>query len=107
MGPMASQITSLTIVYSTVYPGADQRKHQSSSSLAFVRGIHRRTVNSAHKWPVTQNSFHLMTSSWSRKNVKNNRNVLDCYKPFISIGPDVIHLWFVGAFNICNSANII
>ena len=41
MGVMASQITSLTIVYSTVYSGADQRKHQSSASLAFVRGIHR------------------------------------------------------------------
>ena len=38
MGAMASQITSLTIVYSTVYLGADQRKHQSSASLAFVRG---------------------------------------------------------------------
>ena len=36
MGAMASQITSLTIVYSTVYSGADQRKHQSSASLAFV-----------------------------------------------------------------------
>ena len=41
MSTMASQITSLTIVYSTVYSGADQRKHQSSASLAFVRGIHR------------------------------------------------------------------
>ena len=41
MNTMASQITSLTIVYSTVYSGADQRKHQSSASLAFVRGIHR------------------------------------------------------------------
>ena len=41
MGAMASQITSLTIVYSTVYSGADQRKHQSSASLAFVRGIAR------------------------------------------------------------------
>ena len=39
MGAMASQITSLTIVYSTVYSGADQRKHQGSASLAFVRGI--------------------------------------------------------------------
>ena len=36
MSAMASQITSLTIVYSTVYSGADQRKHQSSASLAFV-----------------------------------------------------------------------
>ena len=41
MGAMASPITSLTIVYSTVYSGADQRKHQRSSSLALVRGIHR------------------------------------------------------------------
>ena len=40
MGAMASQITNLTIVYSTVYSDADQRKHQSSASLAFVRGIH-------------------------------------------------------------------
>ena len=38
MSVMASQITSLTIVYSTIYSGADQRKHQSSASLAFVRG---------------------------------------------------------------------
>ena len=41
MGAMASQIASLAIVYSSVYSGADQRKHQSSASLAFVRGIHR------------------------------------------------------------------
>ena len=41
MGAMSSQITSLTIVYSTIHAGADQRKHQSSASLAFVRGIHR------------------------------------------------------------------
>ena len=52
MGPKGSQITSLTIAYSTVYSGVDQRKHQSSVSLAFVRGIHRSPVNSPHKWPV-------------------------------------------------------
>ena len=57
MGMMASQITSLTIVYSTVYSDADQRKHQSSASLAFVRGIHRGPVNSPHKWPVTWKMF--------------------------------------------------
>ena len=57
MGAIASQITSLTIVYSTVYSDADQRKHQSSSSLAFVRGIHRGPLNSPHKWPVTRKSF--------------------------------------------------
>ena len=54
IGAIASQITSLTIVYSTVYSGADQRKYQSSASLAFVRGIHRGPVNSPHKWPVTR-----------------------------------------------------
>ena len=57
MGAIASQITSLTIVCSIVYSDADQRKHQSSASLAFVWGIHRGLVNSPHKWPVTQKIF--------------------------------------------------
>ena len=57
MIPAASQITSLTIVYSSVYSGAGQRKHQSSASLAFVRGIHRWPVNSPHKGPVTRKMF--------------------------------------------------
>ena len=46
MGPMPSQITSLSIVCPTVYSGADQRKHQNSASLAFVRWILRWPVNS-------------------------------------------------------------
>ena len=49
MGAIASQITSLTIVYSIVYSDADQRKHQSSAS--------RGPVNSPHKWPVTRKMF--------------------------------------------------
>ena len=57
MGVMASPITSIAIVYSTIYSDADQRKHHSSASLAFVRGIHRRPVNSPHKWPVTRKMF--------------------------------------------------
>ena len=57
MSTIASQITSLTIVYSTVYSGADQRKRQSSASLAFVQGIHRGPVNSPHKGPVTRKMF--------------------------------------------------
>ena len=60
MAEIASQITSLTIVYSTVYSDADQRKHLSSASLAFVRGIHR-------EFPARIASdgkcFDLMTSS--------------------------------------------
>ena len=57
MTTMESQITSLTVVYSTVYSDADQRKHQSSASLAFLRGIHRGPVNSPHTWPVTRKMF--------------------------------------------------
>ena len=57
MSAMASQITSLTSVHSSVYSGADQRKHQSSASLAFVRGIHRWPVNSPHKGPVRRQMF--------------------------------------------------
>ena len=53
----ASQITILTIVYSTVYSDADRRKHQSSASLALVRGFHRWPVNSPHKRPVTRKMF--------------------------------------------------
>ena len=57
MDMLASQITSLSIVYSTVYSDADKKKHQSSASLAFVRRIHHWPVNSPHKWPVTRKMF--------------------------------------------------
>ena len=57
MGANASQISTLTIGYLTIYSGADQRKHQSPASMAFVRGIPRRPVNSPHKWPVMRKMF--------------------------------------------------
>ena len=57
ISPMASQIISLGSVYSTVYSGADQRKHQSSASLTFVRRIYRGPVNSPHERPVTRKMF--------------------------------------------------
>ena len=57
MSTMASQITGVSIVYSTVCSGATQRKHQRSTSLAFVRGIHRWPVDSSHKIPVTRKMF--------------------------------------------------
>ena len=57
MGSMASQITRVPIVYSTVCSGADHRKHESSVSLAFVRGIDRLPLNSQYKWPVTWKMF--------------------------------------------------
>ena len=57
MTMLASQITRLTVVYSIVYSGVNQRKHQSSASLAFVREIHRGPGNFPHKWPVTREMF--------------------------------------------------
>ena len=64
MGTIASQITSLTVVYLTVYSDADQRKHQSSASLAFVLGIHRDRWIPRTKGQWRGKCFHLMTSSW-------------------------------------------
>ena len=57
MSAMASEIIGITIVYSTVCSGAYQRKHQSSGSLAFVRGLYRWPVNSSHKGPVKRKMF--------------------------------------------------
>ena len=57
MSVMVSRINSLRIVYSTLYSGTDQRKHQNSAPLAFVRGIHRWSVNSPHNGPVTWKMF--------------------------------------------------
>ena len=57
MSAMTSRIADVSIVCSTVCSGADQRKHQSSASLAFVGGIHRSPVNSPHKGPVTPKMF--------------------------------------------------
>ena len=88
MGTMASQITSLTIVYSTPYSGADQRKHQSFASLAFVLGIHRGPVNSPQMVSNAENvsiwwHHHVIQDtlpwSWTRfhtltKMIQNLRN---------------------------------
>ena len=52
-----NQITSLTIDYSNVYSDADKIIHQSSTSLAFVWGIHRGPVDFPHKWSVTRKMF--------------------------------------------------
>ena len=59
---MASQIFGVSIVCSTVCSDADQRKHQSSASLVFVKGIHRWPVDFPHKQAVTR---RLMTFSWA------------------------------------------
>ena len=77
MDEIASQITSLTIVYSAVYLDADQRKHQSSASLAFVRGIHRGPVNSPHKWPVTRKMFPFDDV------IMKNMKLYPCYRLYV------------------------
>ena len=68
MGAMASQITSLPIVYSTVYSGRD---HQSSASRAFVREIYQWALNSPHKRPVTRKKFPfdvvMMWCTWTKQ----------------------------------------
>ena len=65
MGTIASQITSLKIIYSIIYLDTDQRKYKSSASLVFVRVIHQGSVNSPHIGQWRGKSFHLMTSSWN------------------------------------------
>ena len=87
MTTTASQITSLAVVYSIVYSDADQRKHQSSASLAFVRGIHRRSVNSPHKGPVTRKMFpfddvimpSLRSTVWKRQNMETLSVILSLF----------------------------
>ena len=87
MDAIASQITSLTIVYSIVYSDADQRKHQSSASLAFVRGIHRGPVNSPHKWPVTRKMFPFddVIMAWGMYNRCNHLSFLHWIKPALRL----------------------
>ena len=96
------QITSLTVVYSTVYSDADQRKHQSSTSLAFVRGIHRGPVNSPNKWPVTRKMFPLddvtmiqkiHTNHWYVGRYREDRNMLMNGYVFTEIWPQETHSW--------------
>ena len=108
-GTIASQITSLTSVYSTVYSGADQSKHQSSASLAFVWGIHRGPVNSPHKWPVTRKMFPfddvIMISDWRRCNSKYNvsacRGLITTYTRNHSMAYDIIQLLNLHHLRIC------
>ena len=80
MGTIAFQITSLAIVFSTVYLNTDQRKHQSSASLAFVWGIHRGPVNSPHKWPVTRKMFPFddVIMNWTSNNLSPFDSKIAC-----------------------------
>ena len=85
MGAIASQITSLTIVYSIVYSDADQRKHQSSASLAFVRVIHRGPVNFPHEWPVTRKMFPFddVIMKWELSPAWGSRTLTSIFKTYL------------------------
>ena len=67
MTTMTSQITSLTVVYSTVYLDADQRKHQSSASLALWGGF-----TGTGEFPAQRASYAENVSIWWRHNDYNN-----------------------------------
>ena len=112
MNEMASQITSLTIVYSTVYSGADHRKHQSSASLAFVWGIHRESVKFPHKGPVTRKMLPcddvVMISRKvyvSHVHICYNWNDINCFFSWIN-SQLVNYLWnFINRYTKHTSAN--
>ena len=99
MSAMASQITSPTIVIATICSGADQRKHQSSASLAFVREIHWWSVNSPHRRPVTRKMFlfdDVIMMSWSSKSKGPSLGLdprQDCQqRKIIAFRPDMLCL---------------
>ena len=99
MGAMASQITSITIVYLAVYSGEDQRKNQSSASLAFVRAIHWWPVNFPHKGPVMWKTipfdYVIMLRLWLIPVfIKyTQRNMLHALLCFVNGGCKPYHSW--------------
>ena len=93
MGAIASQITSLTSVYSIVHSDAGQRVHQSPASLAFVRGIHRGPVNSPHKWPVTRKMFPFDdVIMWLTLKVTKALQLYGCYNLWVGVWKQLV-LW--------------
>ena len=97
MSAMASQITGVSIVYSTVCSGADQRKKLSPASLACVSGIHRSPMNSPHNGSVTRIMFPFddvimrgCVSSWHTSHSKNTHKVLTRYLWIMTM---FVHVW--------------
>ena len=103
MTTMASQITSLTVVYSTAYSDADQRKHQSSASLAFVWGLHRDRWIPRTKGQLRGKCFHLMTSSWvfrgSKQCMSSTKTPVLPILTYISHTCTDVDVWHVGVMN--------
>ena len=111
MSAIGSQITSLASVYPTVHTGTDQRKHESSASLAFVRRIHRWPVNSPHKGPVTRKLFPfddvIMCAEYRNTRIPRPRQVCQALaqvylaklpRPWVPC-PVILHIcWFLYIF---------
>ena len=103
MSAMASQITGVTIVCSTVCSSADQRKHQSSASLAFVRGIHRSPVNSPHKGPVMRKMF-----PFNDVIMHGNRQEWSLSDSLVLVAPERSPWWwyhvdyYISSYDACN-----
>ena len=89
MTKMASQITSLKVVYSAFYSNTDQRKHQSSASLAFVWGSHRDRWIPHTNGQLRGKCFRLMTSSWNQKG-EVTMYIVSSVKMFAYIGVTII-----------------
>ena len=111
MGTMASQITSLMIVYSIVF---FRRRSKKTSMLRVTGlcgggGIHREPVNSPHKWPVTRKCFHLMTSSCCI--LRLARRVINCSGSLCQVNStntralevSYKHLWLIISVCVCVS----
>ena len=82
---MALQITGVSVVYSTICSGGDQRKYQSSASLVFVRGIHRWPVNPPHKGPVTRKMLPLFHFSFVRFRLMTNTDSMGRMNKYIIV----------------------
>ena len=121
MSAMSSPICSFTMVYSTVYSSADQRKHQSSVSLAFVRGIHRWPANSPHKRPVTRKLFPFddvimqfcLSKRWLTTYVIYRMNILEVLgsvnilKPLSIFWSSLYHLQIYIAWNTTDLKTVV
>ena len=104
MSAMVSQITGVSTVYSTVFSRADQRRHQSSVSLAFVKGIHRWPSNSPHNGPVTRKMFPF--DDVIMKKVVYARNHFLKYRPFVRwsfhamLMIHILYIWLIYIYRL-------
>ena len=78
----ASRITGVLIVCSSVFSDADQRRHQNFASLVFVRGIHRRPVDSPHNGPVTRKNDSIWRRGHDCRDVIRVRSLIHVFNSY-------------------------